>query len=69
MNANHGEDSPRPLLQEPLLRERGTGEADLLGVRRYVVLNPVEAGICERPEEWLEQLQRHAVVAVDAPDG
>jgi REP-associated tyrosine transposase len=27
-------------------------EAYLLGVCRYVVLNPVEAGICERPEQW-----------------
>jgi REP-associated tyrosine transposase len=27
-------------------------EAYLLGVCRYVVLNPVEAGICDRPEQW-----------------
>jgi len=27
-------------------------EAYLLGVCRYVVLNPVEAGICEQPEQW-----------------
>lgn len=28
------------------------GEAELLWRFRYVVLNPVEAGLCERPEDW-----------------
>jgi putative transposase len=28
-------------------------DADLLGVYRYVMLNPVEADLVERPEEWL----------------
>jgi putative transposase len=27
-------------------------EAYLLGCYRYVVRNPVEAGLCERPEQW-----------------
>jgi putative transposase len=27
-------------------------DADLLGVYRYVMLNPVEAGLVERPEQW-----------------
>jgi len=27
-------------------------DADLLGVYRYVMLNPVEAGLVDRPEEW-----------------
>jgi putative transposase len=33
------------------LRRMGD-DADLLGVYRYVMLNPVEAGLVERPEEW-----------------
>jgi REP-associated tyrosine transposase len=27
-------------------------ESHLLGVYRYIALNPVRAGICERPEDW-----------------
>jgi putative transposase len=27
-------------------------DAHMLEAARYVVLNPVRAGICERPEEW-----------------
>lgn len=27
-------------------------EEDLVGVCRYVVLNPVRAGLCERPADW-----------------
>ncbi len=27
-------------------------DADLLGVYRYVMLNPIEAGLVDRPEEW-----------------
>jgi putative transposase len=27
-------------------------DADLLGVFKYIALNPVEAGICERPADW-----------------
>lgn len=33
----------------PVLVER---QEHLLGVARYVVLNPVRAGICERAEDW-----------------
>lgn len=32
-----------------LLIER---ESHLLGVLRYIALNPVRAGLCERPEDW-----------------
>ena len=32
---------------------RVEGEADLLFRFKYVVRNPVEAGLCQRPEDWL----------------
>jgi len=32
--------------------ERKTTNRELLAAFRYVALNPVRAGICERPEEW-----------------
>jgi len=31
---------------------RVSGEADLLWRYRYVVRNPVEAGLCDHPEDW-----------------
>lgn len=27
-------------------------DADLLGAFKYVMMNPVEAGLCERPQDW-----------------
>jgi putative transposase len=31
---------------------RTVDDADLLGVFKYVMMNPVEAGLCERPQDW-----------------
>jgi REP element-mobilizing transposase RayT len=31
---------------------RVRGRRDLLGAYAYVVLNPVQAGVCTRPEDW-----------------
>jgi putative transposase len=40
------------LIGQRFWSERAETEQHLLAAFRYVALNPVRAGICERPEEW-----------------
>lgn len=40
------------LVQAPYHAEPVVTEGHYLEVRRYLAMNPVEAGICRRPEEW-----------------
>jgi putative transposase len=42
-------------------------EAQLLEVARYIALNPVEAGLCARPEAWAWSSHAAAVGEVRAP--
>ena len=49
-NARHGRSGH--LVRKRYGSRRTTGGEDLLGVYEYVVLNPVEAGICARPSDW-----------------
>lgn len=49
-NARHGRAGY--LVRKRYSSRRVDGAKDLLGVYSYVVLNPVEAGICSRPEDW-----------------
>jgi len=40
------------LIRRRFWSKRITSEEQLLATYRYAALNPVRAGICERPEEW-----------------
>jgi putative transposase len=40
------------LIRRRFWSKRITSDEQLLATFRYVALNPVRAGICERPEEW-----------------
>ncbi len=42
-------------------------DAHLLTTIRYIALNPVKAGLCDRPEEWRWGSYRAAVGVVPAP--
>ncbi len=50
MNARHGRVGH--LFQNRFFANQIKRDAHLLEACRYVVLNPVRAGLCERPEEW-----------------
>jgi putative transposase len=49
-NARH--DRQGHLVRKRYGSRRVVGHRDLLGAYAYVVLNPVEAGACARPEDW-----------------
>ena len=49
-NARH--DRHGHLIRKRYGSRRVVGRRDLLGTYAYVVLNPVEAGACVRPEDW-----------------
>jgi REP element-mobilizing transposase RayT len=49
-NARHGRRGA--LIRRRYWSKRITTEEQLLATYRYAVLNPVRAGICDRPEEW-----------------
>ena len=49
-NARHGRHGH--LVRKRYGSRRVQGQADLLGAYAYVVLNPVRAGACDRPEDW-----------------
>ena len=38
-------------------------DEELLETCRYVVLNPVRAGLCERPEDWAWSASRYGLSA------
>ena len=44
-----------------------TTDAQLVEVSRYIALNPVEAGLCDRPERWLWGSHAAAVGSSVAP--
>jgi REP-associated tyrosine transposase len=50
-NARHGRVGA--LVRERYWARRVESDADLLGVYAYIALNPVEAGLVDRPEDWL----------------
>jgi len=41
-------------------------EAHLLGTHRYVALNPIEAGLCRHPADWIWGSFR-AIAGLEAP--
>lgn len=49
-NARHGRSGH--LVRKRFGSRRAEGAHDLIGTYAYVVLNPVEAGICTRAEDW-----------------
>ena len=49
-NARHGRSGH--LVRKRYGSRRVQGARDLLGAFAYVSLNPVEAGVCNRPEDW-----------------
>lgn len=49
-NARHGRHGH--LVRKRYGSRRVEGARDLLGAYAYVVLNPVDAGACDRPEDW-----------------
>jgi putative transposase len=49
-NARHGRIGA--LVRERYWSRRIESDADLLGAYAYVALNPVEAGLVDRPEDW-----------------
>src|SRR5207245_7297420 len=50
-NGRHGRSAS--LVGARFWSKRSTTDEQLLAAFRYVALNPVRAGICERAEEWL----------------
>jgi putative transposase len=55
------------LFAERFHSELVTTEAHMLGVARYVALNPVEAGLCAAPQEWYWSGYAATVGLVPAP--
>ena len=56
------------LFKQHFFSETKTREAALLELCRYVVLNPVRAGLCETPEEWPWSSYRACAGLDFAPD-
>jgi hypothetical protein len=52
MNAIYDRTGKGHLFKQRFHDEPINSEAHLLEVCRYIVLNPVMAGVCERPEDW-----------------
>jgi putative transposase len=52
MNAIYGRTGKGHLFKQRFHDEPIKSEAHLLETCRYIVLNPVMAGVCSRPEEW-----------------
>jgi hypothetical protein len=52
MNQIYGRTGKGHLFKNRFHDEYIRGDAHLLEVSRYIVLNPVSAGICARPEDW-----------------
>ena len=51
----------------PNFRQSRLSDRQLLGVSRYIALNPVRAGLCARPEVWPWSSYRATIGLEEAP--
>jgi REP element-mobilizing transposase RayT len=63
---NQDREMPGPVFQGRFKAKLIQSDAYLLAALRYLALNPVEAGLCGRPEEW-RWSAHNAILGLDEP--